>query len=393
MSLVNLWKENPDNVKTKHIQQIISFAGSGQLLDGSETSKEFRGFLSYIPSSLLQRYASECVGDKFDDRGLALQDVVNEVGRRLGFIVTAGRYRGVPGQPGNDGLWLFPDKGRAIVIEVKTTDTYKIDLRTLEEYRRRVQADSRIEDEFTSTLIVLGAEETENLEAQIRGSRYAWGIRLISVDALLRILNLKEETDDPIVFRRIQEILVPREFTKLDQIIDLVFSTAKEIRETESANLPEEMESDSDQKTKYVPETFNEDCVSKVEAFLGKTLIKQSRSKFSSSDGAFAVVCAVSREYSSGGSTGYWFAFHKKNQEALAVAKKPYVVFGCGTSDQILLIPLEEFRKWLDGMNVTETENRFYWHVSIFRENGKFVLHRKKGMDRIDLTRYLLQKK
>lgn len=41
--------------------------------------------------------------------------------------VTDGRYRGVKGQVGFDGLWMSVD-GRAIVIEVKTTDAYRIDL-------------------------------------------------------------------------------------------------------------------------------------------------------------------------------------------------------------------------------------------------------------------------
>src|ERR1700732_5147695 len=116
MSLVELWKSAPGNLQNKHVQQIISFAGAGRLLDASDASKEFRNFLSCIPSELLQRYAKDCLGESFDDRGFALQDVVNEVGTRLGFFVTAGRYRGTSSEIGFDGLWLFPDKKRAIVV-------------------------------------------------------------------------------------------------------------------------------------------------------------------------------------------------------------------------------------------------------------------------------------
>ena len=36
----------------------------------------------------------ECLNEKFESGGLALQDVVNQVGRRLGFQVEDGRYRG-----------------------------------------------------------------------------------------------------------------------------------------------------------------------------------------------------------------------------------------------------------------------------------------------------------
>jgi hypothetical protein len=54
------------------------------------------------------------------------------------------------------------------------------------------------------------------------------------------------------------------------------------------------------------------------------------------------------------------------------------------------LVPIEDFNPWLEGMNVTEKPERFYWHVSIFDEDGKFVLHRKRGYEQVNLTKYLL---
>ena len=72
------------------------FAGTGRLLDGSTTSAEFRDFLAKVHSRPLVRYADECMSGRFESSGLALQDVVNESGTRLGFEVRPGRYRGVP---------------------------------------------------------------------------------------------------------------------------------------------------------------------------------------------------------------------------------------------------------------------------------------------------------
>ncbi|HEV3375018.1 MAG TPA: hypothetical protein VG051_04890 [Candidatus Acidoferrum sp.] len=391
MSLVELWKSAPGNLQNKHVQQIISFAGAGRLLDASDASKEFRNFLSCIPSELLQRYAKDCLGESFDDRGFALQDVVNEVGTRLGFSVTAGRYRGTSSEIGFDGLWLFPDKNRAIVVEVKTTDAYKIDLNVLADYRRRILSENSFNDDSVSMLIVLGSENTENLEAQIRGSRLAWGIRLISVDALLRLLRLKEETDDPAVLQRIQNILVPREFTKLDAIIELVFSAAQDVRENEVIVPPEDSTASNEHKPKFIPVAFNEQCIEVVEKSLGKSLIKRSKSKYTSANDSLAVVCTVSREHDGSTKTSYWFAFHPHQEEALREATNSYVAFGCGSAKQIILIPFAEFQTWLDGMNVTETEDRSYRHVSIFKEKGRFTLHRKKGFERIDLTNYLIK--
>jgi len=135
MALVDLWKTNRAQFDEKQVHQVIAFAGSGKLLDGSLTSKEFREYLSIVGSSHLIRYADQCLTTKFDGSGLALQDIVNELGRRLGFEVTGGRYRGATGQNGYDGLWQF-DGGRSIVVEVKTTDAYRMDMNVFAAYRK-----------------------------------------------------------------------------------------------------------------------------------------------------------------------------------------------------------------------------------------------------------------
>jgi hypothetical protein len=103
MSLIELWNGSRSQLEGKHVQQIISIAGSGKLLDGLDASREFRDLLSRVPSAVLARYADECLSEKFDASGLALQDIVNQIGRRLGFKV--GLYRGTSSKSGHDGLW------------------------------------------------------------------------------------------------------------------------------------------------------------------------------------------------------------------------------------------------------------------------------------------------
>jgi uncharacterized protein DUF1829 len=119
----------------KTIQQLLTFAGDGHLRDGNETSDEFRSFLAHIPSDLLQDAAEHCLATSFTDGGLTLQDIVNQVGRRLGFQVEDGRYRGVVGEVGFDGIWRAGE-GAAILVEVKTTDAFRLSLDTTARYRR-----------------------------------------------------------------------------------------------------------------------------------------------------------------------------------------------------------------------------------------------------------------
>jgi hypothetical protein len=217
MPLTDLWINSREQIENKHIQQIISFAGAGELRDGNIASAEFREFLSNIPSGHLARYADQCLKDSFPSSGLALQDIVNQVGRRLGFQVSDGRYRGTQSTVGFDGIWRLPD-GHCIVVEVKTTDTYSLNLDTLAKYRRALTVEKIIPEDKSSILIVVGRSDTPNLEAQIRGSRYAWDVRMISVDALLRLLQVKENVGDPSNLMRIHAILIPREFTKLGSV-------------------------------------------------------------------------------------------------------------------------------------------------------------------------------
>ena len=180
MALLDLWKKSPDQLKDKQVHQLIGFAGSGKLIDESDCCGEFRAFLANVPSENLKIYADQCLTQSFPDSGLALQDVVNEIGARLGAEVTPGRYRGTSKHVGFDGLWKFSN-GQSIIVEVKTTDAYRIDLNIIADYRKALIEMGSISEKASSMLLTVGRQDTGDLEAQIRGSRYAWEIRVISV--------------------------------------------------------------------------------------------------------------------------------------------------------------------------------------------------------------------
>jgi hypothetical protein len=232
LNLTQLWQTTPDQLLVKHLHQIIAFAGEGKLRDGSGTSSEFRALLSQVPSAVLAKFVDECLNTPFNDSGFALQDVVNEIGRRLGFGVTNGAYQGRQGHIGYDGVWKFPTN-HSVIVEVKTTDTYRIDTTKLAGYRKALAEQGVVAPDASSVLLVVGRQDTGDLEAQIRGSRYAWEIRLISAYALLRLVSLKEALDHPKTIGRICEILIPKEYTRLDDIVDLVFSATEEIKQEE----------------------------------------------------------------------------------------------------------------------------------------------------------------
>jgi hypothetical protein len=318
MALLDLWKNSPNQLRDKKIQQLIAFAGSGKLKDGSPCAEELRAFLSMVPSKLLAAYADQCLSESFTDSGFALQDVVNQFGSRLGAEVTHGRYRGISTDIGFDGLWEFPN-GQSIIVEVKTTDAYRIDLNIVAGYRKALIEKNRIKEDASSILLVVGRQDTGDLEAQIRGSKYAWDVRIISVDALNRLIAIKEDVEDPIIIERIHSILIPREFTRLDEIANILFSAAEDIKQ-EPAPDEETKTREEDAKStepKFTPVAFHDACIVRVQKYLGENLIKRTRASYHTSDKTIRVNCAVSKEHDPDKHPNYWYAFHPHQKEYL----------------------------------------------------------------------------
>ncbi len=396
MRLLELWKSD-QSIETKRLEQIIAFAGDGRFAEDNETSREFREYLSRVKAEKLKAYCAECLsGEKFSSAAFALQDVINEIGRRLGFSVRAGRYRGVSGEIGYDGLWTL-QSGHVLVVEVKTSDAYRVSLDTVAGYRKRLIEKDTIPKEQSSCLIIVGRQDTGGLEAEIRGSRHAWEMRLISIDGLLRLLDLRQRLEDPAVVRKVGEILIPHEFTRVDDIVDLVFETAEDTLNDEADALPtdlDELESAGDEvvaaEARLDVLAVCRESAERVAKRLDIQLIQRSRGTFSSVDDDLRLVAAYSRTYGVAPEGGFWFGFHPYQKDFLDQAELGFVAFACGDAANVLLIPIIEFSQWLPGMHQTISLDRQYWHVRIRRNNGRFTMYRRKGHERIDLTQYLV---
>ncbi len=202
-------------------------AGDGNLKDNSSCSDELRKYFAEADSPKLATYVAHCLESGFPKSGLVFQDLLNELGRRLDYKVINGRYQGTVNEIGFDGIWVSPE-GHTIITEVKTTDAYRIPLDTVAAYRQKLLAAGKISNP-SSVLILVGRQDTGELEAQIRGSKHAWDIRLISADALIKLVQLKENSDDPETGGKIRSLLTPLEFTRLDGLVDVMFSTATDV--------------------------------------------------------------------------------------------------------------------------------------------------------------------
>jgi hypothetical protein len=390
MPLLALWSSAPEQVGALNIEQIVATAGDGKLVDESDCSRELREFLSQVSSDKLTDYAQHCLDAGFENSGFVLQDIVNELGRRLDYRVVNGRYRGVSNKAGNDGLWKAPED-RDVLVEVRTTDAYQLRLSRVAGYRDRLRNDGTIARDC-SILVVVGRNETDDLEAQVRGSRHAWDMRLISVRSLLQLVRLKESTENPQTGRKIREILVPFETTRLDSLVEVLLTTAQDVEETAVAAtaLPGEDVPEESRPAVVDPTSLQLTRDRIVEVFAqkhGKKLIRTSRAVYWDAGHTFRVVCTISKRYSRRPSETYWYAYRTNWNEFLMQADTGYFVLGCTDLDTAFAIPIHVVGEHLECLNATTRDDgTSYWHISVAQRGSDFILHLPKARGKKHLS-------
>jgi hypothetical protein len=376
MPLLDLWESNPQTISNFNLQQIVSAAGDGDLKDGSECSHELREYLTKASVKRLSNYIEQCLGQAFNKGGFVLQDLVNELGRRLEYTVENGRYSGTAAHIGFDGLWSL-DGQASVIVEVKTTDAYRISLDTLATYRSKLVSVGKC-DRDASILIVVGRQDTGELEAQIRGSRHAWDVRLISAEALLRLVEVKESAGQEDTDEKIRGLLRPTEYTRLDALVDVVFSATKDVETladvggfasgkeaspaVESSG-PYQFTSTEDLSVK------RSKVIKAYQARVQSSLVPKSRSLFRSADDVIHAVCTISKRYTKLPGRPYWYAYHPAWREFLNQAQTGDLILGMMDINRAFAIPAIALEPQLGKLNTTyKPDDKTYWHLHILED-------------------------
>jgi hypothetical protein len=387
---MELLKSNPAELYKKDVFQLVAMCGNGKLTDGSECCKEFREFLhSITESEHLFAYANSCLtekAEKSEKGGFVLQDVVNELGRRLEYDVEFGLYQRKSDAIRNDGLWR-DGKGHAIVVEVKTTDAYSINLDIVAEYRSQL-IDSKKISSSSSILLVVGRQDTGGWEEQVRGSRHAWNARIIGVEALKQLVSLKEKSESASVenVEKIHELLIPFEYTRLDKIISIAFSVAEDATAAVEDEAPDEAEQEHD-ATKTHQQTSADIIVEIRTSILKKLglvhppLVKKSRALFWSADKTVRAAITVSKTYPDG---HYFYGYHPEWDKFLGQGATGLFVLGCVGRSEAFAIPHEWMHSKLDALSIAENKitKRKHYLFSVYpKSNGQLYLRLNTGVD------------
>lgn len=392
-NLIEMWEEDKDNIESKSINQLVKFTGDGNL-NSYNTRKQIRDYFSVIDSNKLASYAKECIDTKFTESGYILQDIINEIGKKLDFEVQYGEYNS-----GTDGLWKTHD-GHSFIIESRTSLDFPIILDNLNKYRHSFINNGDILKEKSSILIIIGRGSTIDLERQIRGSEYSRDIRIVSVEALVNLLTLKESINDTKTVRQIYEILRLKEITKVDKVIEIIFLTMQDISldinfDNDNNLIDKDSEDILINENKEPLEKVYLKSIDKINNKLSIRLSKNVNTLYSTEDLSYGVQMRFRRylkEDARGNTDRYFFKCYQYHYNNLNEFKSKYFAFICDNEESLFLIPADIIFKYKDRVSISGQGRSTNWFVRIFVRNEcppKYYLHlsRPEAED-IDVTQY-----
>lgn len=198
---------------------------------------DFRQFLqSRVTSAQGVKMLVEAAIEGKDNRySAALQDIINRIGELLGFEVQYGDYHHGP-----DGVWQSPS-GRVIVVEAKTSTSFRIKHEALLGYIDDVITERKILKKSILGLYVVGRprEDMTELEDSIRGSRRQDELRVITAHQLISLLEVKEQAklDHEAVL-----VFLPVDLVNLGALVQQVSSilSARPVAEEKGEEMVEE---------------------------------------------------------------------------------------------------------------------------------------------------------
>ena len=268
---------------------------------------------------------------------------------------------------------------------MKTTDAYRIKLKKIIDYQESLRRAGQIVGP-ASTLIVVGREDTGELEEQVRGSRFAWDIRLISVSALFKLAEVKQETDEPETEKQIRTLLIPFDNTRLDGIIDVMFATTADVA-SPSEDVPTESGGEGVQSEKGVATdpiaiaAKRDQLLRALSIKYGVPFVKNTRATYWDPTHDIRAICAVSKPYPDYGAYRYWYAYHPSWDAFLSGARTGLVAWACLDLDIAFVMPRQDLVPLLKNMNTTTKVNgSAYQHIKIMRKNDNaYYLNQPSG--------------
>ena len=384
--------DDPSKVIGKSITQVVTMLADGKLTDKGQTAPAFRDFLNNCRIDQLETYINQMVTEASD--GKIFQDIVNTIGKKIGFEVVHGLYHGKKNAIGFDGLWQHRDLN--LVIECKTTDAYRISTKTLLSYSNELKAERGLQS-APPILLVVGRVDTGDIEAQIRGSRADDRISVIGVESLLSLAKAAVELSDGPAADSLRNILLPRDYTRLDDLTALITNVINEAQQTSQ----DQAEADEGAFTKAAKEKaestgidarsltdkLRSSMVNSSEQSLGKLEKASPRSKAQFvTEGGQIYFFLASKRYSDTYQQ-FWYSIQNSWKEVWE-QKGGGLVLGLEGKQYFFVVDYETVIKWTKFLNETLKPDRRYWHLALRETRDKIEVILSKSGDYYDIQTF-----
>jgi hypothetical protein len=223
------------------------------------------------------------------------------------------------------------------------------------------------------------------------------------VDALLNLVRIKESADNQETIARIRRLLTPLEYTRLDDLVDVVFTTTQDVEAAVAAETGTPLEPASQAQSEsaegvweFTPSAVIQEIRERIVSALGRQLqssfVKKSRALYWDPGQRQRVVCTVSKRYTNQGLVKYWYAYHPQWHTFLQEADHGFFVLGCTDLEVAFTLPLAVIRDHLEEFHTTEKKggSEHYYHIKIVDAGAdKYALQLPRSGQTLALDPYV----
>ena len=222
---------------------------------------------------------------------------------------------------------------------------------------------------------------------------------------MLNLVRIKESADSQETIAKIRRLLTPLEYTRLDDLVDVVFTTTQDVETAVSAETGKSLESESQEQSEsfesawdFTPSEVIQEIRERIVVALGRQLecsfVKKSRALYWDPNRRRRMVCTVSKRYASQSLVKYWYAYHPQWHAFLQEGEYGFFVLGCTDLDAAFSLPVAVIRDHLVEFHTTEKKDGsgHYYHIKIVDAGAeKYALQLPRSGRTLMLDPYLVR--
>jgi hypothetical protein len=197
------------------------------------------------------------------------------------------------------------------------------------------------------------------------------------------LVKVKESTDEEETVSKIQGLLKPFEYTRLDNIIDVVFTAAKDVEASTEfeRGFAQPGEADDSDRAGASQEHTSPEVLAGLRTRIahalgnreGCELIAKSRALYRDVNDTVRACCSISKRYPRG---TYWYAYHPRWDHFLAEGERGFFVLGCVDKSVAYALPRAFMKDAVDKLYTTHVKGtgQMYWHIHLEEGGGGEML-------------------